>query len=294
VLGGSVLLSLAACGTLQGPAPTTTALEPTAVLATVPVGRGPTLLAMSPDGARVYAASVGKLTIIRTDTNGVAATVKIDPYATGIAVTPDGKRLLLITISSARLTVLDASTGARRGAITLPQNLQPGGYGRIAVSPDGRRALLTNEDASLAAVDLTAGTAAQDLLDLRPSDVRFSSDGHTAYVAGCKEFCTTGTVEVLDPLGGKLLRTLDVGPAPYRLALSDDDETVYTTNLGGPSLSVLDATSGNLEATVPVGIQPTGLAVSPDGNRIFVTSQTSGTLTVVGAADHTVLGTRSS
>src|SRR5262245_27073753 len=101
LLGGSALLCLAACGALQGPTATATAVAPAAVLASVGVGRGPTLLAMSPDGTRVFAASVGLLTIIRTDTNGVADTAKIDPYASGIAVTPDGSRILLVTISSA-------------------------------------------------------------------------------------------------------------------------------------------------------------------------------------------------
>ena len=289
--GASVLLWLGGCGALQGPGAASQALAPAAVLASLKVGRGPTLLAMSPDGARIFAASIGTLTIIRTDTNTVVATLKIDPYPTGIAVTPNGRRLLLTTISSARLAVMDAATGARQRSIALPQNLQPGGYGRIAVSPDGRTALVANEDAWLAAVDLTAGTARRDLLDMRPRDVRFGADGRAVYLAGCKTFCTSGTIELLDPAGGQTLRTLTVGPAPYRVALSPDGATAYTTNLGGPSLSVVDLASGAVEATVPVGIEPTGLAVSPDGARIYVASQTSGTLTIVGAAGNAVLGT---
>jgi YVTN family beta-propeller protein len=289
--GASVLLWLGGCGVLQGPGAATHALSSAAVLASVKVGRGPTLLAMSPDGARVFAASIGTLTIIRTDTNTVVSTRKIDPYPTGIAVTPNGRRLLLTTISSARLAVLDAATGVRQRLIALPQNLQPGGYGRIAVSPDGRTALVANEDSWLAIVNLTAGTARRDLLDMRPRDVGFGTDGGTVYLAGCKTFCTSGTVEQLDPAGWQTLRTLTVGPAPYRVALSPDGATAYTTNLGGPSLSVVDLASGAVKATVPVGIEPTGLAVSPDGARIYVVSQTSATLTIVSAAGNTVLGT---
>ena len=289
--GVSLLVSLAACGFLQGPAPTAQALAPAAILASIPVGRGPTLLAMAPDGSRVFAASVGTLTIIRTDTRTAAATVTIDPYPTGLAVTPDGRRVLVMTISSARLALLDAATGAREPAIGLPQNLYPGGYGRIAVSPDGQSATVANLDEWLAIADLAAATARNRLLDMRPRDVTFSRDGRTLYVTGCREYCTSGTVELLDSASHDTIRTLTVGPAPDRLALSPDGSRAYTTNVGGPSLSVVDLASGVVEATVPVGIEPTGLAVSPDGSRIYVANQTSGTLTVVGAADNAVLGT---
>src|SRR5215510_4429468 len=82
------LAALAACGALQTSPPSATPLKPAAVVASVPVGRGPTLLAISPDGSTVYAASVGQLAAILTTTNTVAATTRIDPYTTGIAVTP--------------------------------------------------------------------------------------------------------------------------------------------------------------------------------------------------------------
>lgn len=291
VAGASLLACLAGCGALQGPTPTARQLAPAAVLASVAVGRGPTLLAISPDGSRVFAASNGTLTIIRTDTNTAAASASIDPYPTGLAVTPDGGQVLLVAVSSGRLAVVDAATGARVRTIALPQDLQPGGYGRIAVSPDGRAALVANAGAWLAAVDMTDDNARRTLLDLQPTDVRFAPDGGTVYVSGCKESCTAGTIELLDPVSGQTRRTLAVGPAPNRVAVSPDGTGLFTTNLGGPSLSVVSLASGAVEATLAVGIHPTGLAVSPDGARVYVASQTSGTLTVIGTAGNAVLGT---
>src|SRR5215471_6855192 len=82
-------------------------LPPGLVLATIPVGTPPTLLAITPDGSRVVAQSSGQLSIINASTNTVAGTAKIPPYPTGIAVTPDGQRALMDTVSSARLTVAD-------------------------------------------------------------------------------------------------------------------------------------------------------------------------------------------
>src|SRR5215831_6672728 len=93
----AVLLGLLpACGTVQPAAAPAAAHAPRAVIASIPIESGPTLLAISPDGSTVYATSMGKLTAIRTDTNEVVASGRIDPYTTGIAVTRDGGRILLV------------------------------------------------------------------------------------------------------------------------------------------------------------------------------------------------------
>jgi YVTN family beta-propeller protein len=287
-----LLAVLAACGAMQTSAPSGTSPRPGAVVASVPVGRAPTLLAISPDGSVVYAASVGQLAAILTETNGVAATTRIDPYTTGIAVTPDGSRLLLVAASSSRLTVLPVGSLNEASSIALPQpGLYPGGFGRIAVSADARRAWVVNEDRWIGIVDLATGTAQSMTLDMEPNDVAFSRDGRTAYVAGCKLYCTTGTIEAIDVVSQVVMATMSVGPGSYRFALSPDGRRGYTTNLGGPSLSVVDLAARAVRATLPVGIEPTGLAVSADGARVYVTSNRTGSLTIVGGDGRAVLAT---
>ena len=193
--------TLAACGGTPSPSPASgtgrTAASP-AVIASIPVGRGPTLLAMSPDGSTVYAASVGKLFAIRTASNTVAATAGIDQYTTGLAVTPNGASVLSIATTSSSLAVLPAPALAGGRSIGLPQGLYPGGYGQIAVSADGRWAWVVNEARWIAGADLGAGTARQVQLDMRPRDVALSADGQTIYLAGCKYYCTTGSLASVD------------------------------------------------------------------------------------------------
>jgi YVTN family beta-propeller protein len=125
---------------------------------------------------------------------------------------------------------------------------------------------------------------------MRPSDVTLGRDGRTLYVTGCREFCTTGTVEVIDTTTFSVLRSFDVGPSPYRFALSPDETRAYTTNLGGSSLSVVDVASGTTRATLPIGVEPTGLAVSPDGTRIYAVSQSERTLTIVDGTGNATVG----
>ena len=291
-LAPAVLVSLIACGALQGP--TTTAVAPPsgAVVASVPIGRGPTLLAISPDGSVVYAAAMGTLFAIRTATNTVAAKARIDPYTTGIGVTRDGKRVLVISAQSSSLAALSAPDLGQTSRIALPQEgLHPGGYSRVRISADGRTAWLVNDALYIASVDLRAGTSNEIKLDMRPNDVAPSLDGRTVYVLGCKAYCTTGTIEAIDVASQAVTATIDVGPGPYAFALSSDGQRAYSVNLGGPSLSVVDVGRRAVQAMLSVGVQPTGLAVAPDGARVYVTSNRTGALTAASGDGRAVLAT---
>jgi YVTN family beta-propeller protein len=286
------LVMLIGCAMRSGPTPTAPPLPASAIVATIPVGTPPTLLAMSSDGARVFAASSGKLTIIRTSDDQVQTTVPIAAYTSGVAVTLDGKRVLVDNVTGVSLAVVDAATGAVQKPIPLIIEIHPGGFERIAVAPDGRRAIVANQRKEyLAVADLSGAPARESLLDMRPSDVTFSPDGRSLFVTGCRDFCTTGTVEVLDAATLQTVRSFDVGPSPYRFAFSADGARAYTTNLTAPSVSIVDVAAGTLVGTVPVGVEPTGLAVSPDGARVYVASQMARTLTVIDARTGTVAKT---
>jgi YVTN family beta-propeller protein len=235
---------------------------------------------------------MGTLSAIRTDTNTVASSASIDAYTTGVAVTRDGRRVLLVALRSPSLAVLPAADLTRSSRIELPRpGLYPGGFSQVTVSADGHTAWLVNQDLYLATVDLTAATSSSLTLDLRPNDVGVSPDGRTVYVLGCKAYCTTGTIEVIDVATRRTTATIDVGPGPYRFVVSPDGQRGYSTNLGGPSLSVIDLAGRAVRATLPVAVQPTGLAVAPDGRRVYVTSNQSGALTVASGDGEAVLAT---
>ena len=287
------LVLLAACGGVQPSSPAGSGGAPATpgAIASVPIGRGPTLLAISPDGSTVYAASVGTLFAIRTASNTIATTAAIDQYTTGLAVTPNGASVLNIATTSSTLGVLPAPSLSGGRSIGLPQGLYPGGYGQIAASADGGWAWVVNEARWIAAANLGIGNGRQVQLDMRPRDIALSADGRTIYLAGCKYYCTTGSLELIDLASGNLRSTIAVGPAPFRLALSPDGRRAYTTNLGGPSLSIVDLAGGKATATQPVGTEPTGLAVAPDGSRVYVAAKQSRSLTIVRGDGSAVVGT---
>jgi YVTN family beta-propeller protein len=287
----SALPMLAACSALTPPSVSAPAAPAAQPLATIPVGDGPTLLAMAPDGSRVYAASGSGLSVIATATNTLVASVRTPPEPTGLVVSPDGQRVYVANLFSTRLAAVDTAALAIASSIELFVGQLVGGFGRIAVAPPASVAYVCNADnAALAIVDLADPDPYSLMMDMRPYDIALSPDGRTAYVAGCDSFCVTGSVEVLDTASRRVTGTMQVGPRPYRIAVTADGRRAYTTNLGDPSVSVVDLATQSAIATVRVPLEPTGLAVSRDGSSIYVTSQTSGNVVAIDATTNNVRG----
>lgn len=267
-------------------------MPPAALVATIPVGRAPTYLAVAPDGACVYAASDGMLTVIETAGNTVMAKLSIDPNPTGIAVTPNAARALITFLLAFRMTVLETTTNTLGTAIGLPTGRVAGGFGRIAVLPDGRAAWVANQENEMLAIVRTDGSDVQRRdIDMRPFDIAFSPDGRLAYVAGCKQECVPGTVELIDTAQRSTQGHISVGTRPYRIAMAPDGGQFYTTNLGDGSLSVVDVRAQSVIATVHVGVEPTGLALARDGSVAYASSAQLGTVTAIDTVTHAIRNT---
>jgi YVTN family beta-propeller protein len=259
------------------------------VLATIPVGAPPTLLAVAPDGRHVYAASNGSLEIIDTATRAVAATLTVNPNSTGITMSPDGARAYIASLFSINLTVLDTASNTLGAPIQLYLSRLRGGFSWMALSPDGGTAYIANStNKALAVVALPSGQGDILMPEVSPNDVAISPDGRTVYLAGCKPICTPGFVQLLDTTSKLFGTQIQIGGNPYRIAMAPNGARAYTANLSGPSVSVIDLAANTVVATVPVPVQPTGVAVSPDSRTVWVASQTGGMLTAIDAASNQV------
>src|SRR5205085_2294299 len=130
------------------------------VVATVPVGRTPGAVAVSPDGGRVYVANQGDGTISVLDATQarVVSTVSLGTGSSGIrspsglAVSPDGAHVY-VAGAGGTLSTIDTAAGQ-------VSRVPLGEYAKTAaVSPDGRRVYVTNFDSTqLAIVDPASAT----------------------------------------------------------------------------------------------------------------------------------------
>jgi YVTN family beta-propeller protein len=82
-----------------------------------------------------------------------------------------------------------------------------------------------------------------------------SHDGRHLYTATGRG----GSVAEIETATGKQLRTIEVGPRPWGIALSPDGTRLYTANGPSNDVTILDAVNLKVLAKVPVGDGPWGL-----------------------------------
>jgi len=280
---------LAGCTGMSGGGGTAPPVAQSAILATIPAGNAPVLLAVLPDGQRIYAAGDGTLTVIDASTNAVVTTLTINPQTTGIATAPDGSRVYFISLFSIMLKVLDTATNTLLPDVTMFLERLRGGFGRMAVAPDGQTIYIANKaNQAFGVMNLTGSRSNILKPTVWPVDMAVTPDGKTVVSVGCKQICTPGFVQLFDTASQLFTQEIQVDGNPYRVVLSPDGTRAYVANLTGPSVSFVDLASRTVTQTVRVPVQPTGLAVAPDGATLYVASQTQGLLSVIDVASATV------
>ena len=100
-----------------------------------------------------------------------------------------------------------------------------------------------------------------------------------------------GTVSVLDPLTGKVLKEIIVGLHPNDIVMSPDERFVYVANANSDQVSVIDTEQDQLVENIPVrlmgdenpfwGSSPNGLAISGNGKTLYVANGMDNAVAVV-------------
>ena len=114
------------------------------VVATVPVGKHPDGVAVSPDGKHAYVTNFASdsVSVIGTLTNTVEATVPVGVQPFGISVTPDGQHVYVANYGANSVSVIATATNEVVDTVTMGLN----GPSGVAVSPDGKHAYVTNSE----------------------------------------------------------------------------------------------------------------------------------------------------
>jgi YVTN family beta-propeller protein len=217
-------------------------------IATIPVGKRPRGLTLSPDKTTIY------VTLSGSPIGGPGIDEdklpKADKKADGIGV-----------VSVKELRLLRVIHGG-----SDPEN--------VAVSADGSRIFATNEDTGQAsALDPADGRLlASAKVGGEPEGVNVRPDGKVLYVTSEQD----NKVTVLDTMTMKTLATIAVGPRPRSTAFLPDNSRAYVPAENGSSISVIDAQKHRLLQTIKLAggrmVKPMGTAVAPDGTRLFVTT----------------------
>lgn len=260
-----------------------------------------------------------------------------------LALSPDG-RILATSGKTNEIVLLDPASGEILGRVRPPaddavrpagdddsdRNLKPDGqaiqsYTGLVFAPDGRRLFMSNvhgsvkvfavRDATVVpsySIQLPPANAPERARDI-PSGLAVSADGARLYVCGN----LSNRLFEIDAATGDVLRTFDVGVAPYDVILVGD--RAFVSNWGGrrPGPNDLTGPAGKgtrvrvdpvrhiaSEGTVSivdlgtdavrevlVGLHASALAVAPDGRHVVCANSAGDTLSILDAATGDVVDT---
>ena len=268
------------------------------VTATIPVGKQPSGIAFSPDGARVYVMNTGEntISIIDTATNAVTATITLGGRPRQgpelLAITPDGKSLY-VTLERGSVLVINTATNTVAATIPVPA------AAAVAISPDGSRAYVQTV--------LTGGvfvidTASNTVIAHVPVPSNFSAgiavtpDGAKVYVAGGVRH---PDIFVIDTNSNTIVATISYPGGPQGIAFSPDGRKAYVANELTDAVNVIDTSTTTVEpGAIPVGKDPALVSLTPDGKFLYVTNfqwgdvtPKPGTVSVINTSTKKVIAT---
>ena len=256
---------------------------------------------------RVYVTNEGSgdLTVIAGGTHDVLATVPLGKRPRGIKVGPDGRRLFVALSGSPPappgidestlpppdraadgIGVVDVETG------TLTTVLRGGtDPEQVAVSIDGTRLYVANEDAGRASIlDIETGEVVASLpVGGEPEGVDISPDGRWVYVTSEED----NQVAVIDTAAEEVVAIIGVGPRPRASTFSPDGTRAYVTSENGAAVAMVDTATHEVVETLTLEgelVRPMGVVTSPDGARVYVTTGRGGTVVVIDAATFEPVG----
>lgn len=278
------------------------------VVATVPLGKRPRGIQVSPDGKQLFIALSGSP--IAGPGVDESTLPPADPSADGIGVvdieslkllrilrgvsdpeqlvvSKDGKHLYIASEDTGTAVVVDVETGE-----TIASQAVGGEPEGVGISPDGRFVYMTSEEHHQVSVIDTESRKVIKQFEVgqRPRQASFSSDGSRAYVTGELD----ATVSVIDAKEHAVIHTIKLEGElvrPMEVDLSPDDRIVYVTTGRGRTVVAIDAQTLEPVKQVTVGQRPWGLALSPDGKKLYTANGPSNDVSVVDADSFEVIAT---
>jgi YVTN family beta-propeller protein len=229
-----------------------------AAIATIAVGKRPRGLALSPDGKLLYVAVSGMPKCPPPLTDAQCAQLSRAPDADGVAV--------IDTAALARTRVL---TG-----VSDPE--------RVAVSRDGHRLYVSEEDAArLAVLDAARGRLLATVpVGREPEGVRVSPNGRWVLVTSEED----NSVTVIDAASYAVLAKAIVGARPRDLAFSSDSRFAYVSGEADASIYRITVPAGASAwqlLKLPPQARPMGIALDAQRGRLYVGTGRAGTVAVV-------------
>lgn len=248
----------------------------------------PALLALTPDGSKLYASqfattSTNRVTVIETEGMTVVSSVPVWNMPHGIRMNNAGSRVYVANMMSDNISVIDVATDEVVETILLAHDARPGGPARympmeIAISPDDRFMMVTcseNREARLFDLSTLALIDSFRVGD-QPWHLQFTADGSYCYVAN-RRGNTISAIHMPMRMVMETLSTPTPGALdyPHGVDVSAARNLVFVSNENGyhrflprynldftGNVTVIDRNLNSIVKVIEVGKLPTGISIS--------------------------------
>ena len=185
----------------------------------------------------------------------------------------------------------------KSGAPQLPEVANAYAYSRgLAISPDGKRLFVTNEQGgSVAALDTATGSIVWETqlpgsqwAGPYPAGIALSLDGSAAYVAAQGE----NLVFAVDTAGGAVRGATAAGDHPVAVAVTRDSRYAFVANDNDDSVSILDLSGGTLTQVAQLSVHlfageangsaPNSVAIDEERKVVYVANAGDDAVAVLG------------
>jgi YVTN family beta-propeller protein len=279
------------------------------VASTIPVGKRPRGIHVSPDGKLVYVALSGTpieappqidahgnpifqrkkdddddnadksadgIGVIDTAAKKLHGKLNAGSDPEEFALSKDGRRIYISNEDTKTASVISIASGKVEHIV--PVGEEPEG---VTTTPDGKQFYVTCEaGGDIYVVDTQSySSLAHFKVTGRPRSVAFLSNGSIGFIPSE----SAGELNIVDLVKAKVLKTiaLPAGSRPMKVKLSPDESRLYVSNGRAGTISVFDAHSYQLLETIKVGARPWGIGISPDGKLLFSANGPSNDVSVV-------------
>lgn len=249
--------------------------------AKVATARAPHEVAISPDRRQAAVVAYGGTTIDIFDVATASLVKRIDLASNaaphGIVWLKSG-RIVAVAEKSMSVVIVDPRAGLVRTIRT-----EQGGSHMLVLSPDERRAYVSNVNAgTISVIDLRRARKV-DAIDIggKPEGIAITRDGKQLWIGDN----SLPRLRIVDIATKQIIETLPTDPMAIRVAISPDGMTAITSNIGAGTLSVFDVATRTPLRTISVSgalgaIQVTAV-FSRDGRIVYVAESGRGVIAEV-------------
>jgi YVTN family beta-propeller protein len=246
------------------------------VVATIPVGKRPRGIHASPDGKLVYVALSG---------TPIEAPPQIDAHGNPVfeKKRDDDDNA---DKSADGIGVLDIASRKLTGKLHAGSDPE-----EFALSKDGRRIYISNEDTKTASVINIASGKLEHIVPVgqEPEGVTTTPDGKRFYVT-CE---AGGDIYVVDTSSYSAVAHFKVNGRPRSVAFMSSSAIGFIPSESAGELNIIDSASATVLQTIalPTGSRPMRVKLSPDEMRLYVSNGRAGTISVFDTRTYELLNT---